>query len=72
MNTIIHLHIVGGSGVMPTACGTFTSSTGVPLSMFNHQITGEPRAVNCHNCKMTQAFKDAMAKLSAQLGGRLG
>ena len=50
----------------PTACGTFTPQSGVTLQQFNHQVSNEPRAVNCPMCKKSPVYKMAMSKLGVQ------
>lgn len=58
--TLIHLQDVS-KGMVP-ACGSMRPATGVTLEQFNHQMSGEPRAVNCAACKRTEVYKAAMEK----------
>lgn len=61
--TTIHLHTPGqNNGV---ACGSFMPQHVASLKHHNHQFSGEPRAVNCPNCKNSKAYKEAVEKLRA-------
>ncbi len=55
--TLIHLQVN-----TQFACGSIFVP-GTTLQQFNHQMTGEPRAVNCEMCKKTNVFKVAMEKI---------
>lgn len=67
MSTLIHLHVPPPPNAPPgqtnwsTACGTATPAQGTTLTQFNHQMTGDPRAVNCPACKNSPKFKEAMS-----------
>lgn len=61
--TIIHLHTPGQNNGI--ACGSFMPQHATSLKQHNAQFSGEPRAVNCPNCKNSKAYKEAVEKLRA-------